>query len=409
MGQEEESIDDEVRDLVRDLGGKIAAQSFGFDKEDSISFGFSDNEDGDAEKRSKAEGRPSQDQNFNKMLSENLSPAFRSTPARQTETPSSLFSETSSTERQQEQTGFSNPNIFEANSDFRKASIYSENSNPMFSPTFASNHISPKPRSEPERESLHFGGIKDDEAAEISGESLAEEKDEEEDLDLQLYLSDNSEEEEVGDEKVENSSVQNFIEKLVDQKNAEVAQKATSSIGKSEKGSVFDQTFDLEPETSRNLGDGKSINFDQSFEIPLSEASDSEEEPISVPVLFTSSSPISVTSKPANPVISDRLNSSIDEGDDGSESSDVVDVHRCQVCLEEFRSVSSLKIHRTKCRKVEEQKKLKSKFEIPAVKVPEPKISPPKTLRLSSSSSSSGSDEFDQVSFHDVRQGCIAS
>ena len=36
MGQEEESIDDEVRDLVRDLGGKIAAQSFGFDKEDYI-------------------------------------------------------------------------------------------------------------------------------------------------------------------------------------------------------------------------------------------------------------------------------------------------------------------------------------------------------------------------------------
>jgi hypothetical protein len=29
---DESAIDEEVRDLVRDLGGKIAAQSFGFDK-----------------------------------------------------------------------------------------------------------------------------------------------------------------------------------------------------------------------------------------------------------------------------------------------------------------------------------------------------------------------------------------
>jgi hypothetical protein len=38
---EDESIDDEVRDLVRDLGGKIASQSFGFDKVSILSVSIS--------------------------------------------------------------------------------------------------------------------------------------------------------------------------------------------------------------------------------------------------------------------------------------------------------------------------------------------------------------------------------
>lgn len=213
-GQEEESIDDEVRDLVRDLGGKIAAQSFGFDKEDSIPFGFSDNEDGDAEKSSKAGSRPSQDANFNKMLSENLSPAFRpssSTPVRPNETPSSLYSNPSSTEHGQDRTGFSNPvpdvpNVIQSNSEFRKESAYRESSSdssPMFSPaskpvehpqaTFQEHgHVSPKPTTNPLREAFPFGGLEGASETKASAESFDEDREEDdEDLDLQVNYVNN--------------------------------------------------------------------------------------------------------------------------------------------------------------------------------------------------------------------------
>jgi len=66
------------------------------------------------------------------------------------------------------------------------------------------------------------------------------------------------------------------------------------------------------------------------------------------------------------------------------------------------RTVFTLKIHRTKCSRVELKVPAKNAFEFPAKtdteppKAPDKKISTPKQTRLSSSSSSS-SDELEQV------------
>jgi len=149
---------------------------------------------------------------------------------------------------------------------------------------------------------------------------------EEDDLDLQLYLSDNSEE---GDrEKVDNSAVKNFIDKLVE---------AKKSGAKPETSQVSNRKLDASSHSDPSAA--KLETSFQPFASNLSESSDSDGEPISVPVVFNTSerqpSPIqvdSVKASPDNPSVSDRSR----DPDDGSESSEV-DIHRCQVCGEEFR------------------------------------------------------------------------
>ena len=445
--------------MVRDLGGKIAAQSFDFDKEDSISFGCSDSDDGDAEESPKKESKPSQDECFNKLLSQHLSPSFRtltsgpddgqkfSSPDSRKSTPfhdsfkmneeerwsaatsgrlsdhdnSKVPSSTPSSEKRpifgQTVPSYSSP-IVDSHSksvfpgeivpkSFEMPSVFEQQLEPVItSPKFvevgslsASGGLD---QAEPEPENSPAGTFEESQQDEDGFED-------EEELDLQLYLSDNSDDGDAA-EKVESSAVGNFIEKLVEAKDAAAASVVTQSQGSHQSPIKHPHpSDDLQPKPVEAVKGSEVDHPFTRFSPGLSESSENEaDEPISVPVVFNNSfdslSPVRKTStEKFSPVRSGLVTANVvhDEPDDDGSDSSEVEIHRCQSCGTEFRTVFTLKIHRTHCCKNAPAKKV---FEIPAKtlvepppKVAEKKFSPPKATRLSSSSCSSSSDESEQV------------
>jgi len=476
-----EAIDKEVQDLVRDLGGNIASQSFGFDKDDSIAFGFSDNEDGDSDKSSKQKARPNQDQTFNKMLTENLAPSFKSsneddkksltvtdgqvfasqeaslknpekdrhgevqtfqnfTPHKTPDMPS--FFETSKAE-QSNSSSFVEKKGLKLSSDEQSIddpeSDFSDRFTPNFSPnpktsfddkSYDSKSFSPSCQPDFGGEGVRSQNVVSDQPTlfdayeERIGHSSTEKPstetrvvEDDEDLDLQLYLTDNSEEDESSDkETVENKVVENFIERLVESKK----------------------------EVSPPL---KSPNVQVQPEIrsppPVVVVEQTERETKSPPREQQISTSASVVSEPFNyllPKSSFELESFVDQHsieladsrivqpvhpdlDDGSDDSSEVEVHKCSNCGAEFRTIITLKIHRSACNKLEQKnsKKIPQTFfnkidqtyanktdqtfanktdqtftSKPDGKIlPVKKVSTPKQSSLSSSTSSS--DEDDQV------------